>query len=80
MGIKKFKIGKKVKNIFVVYSIIVACGIYVLFIDFVSVNKQSICLEKNLNYKAAHHFEVGERKSLNASVSVSCLNRYFSHG
>ena len=66
MGIKKFKIGKKVKNIFVVYSIIVACGIYVLFIDFVFVS-----LEKNLSYKAAHHSEVGERKSLNTSVSVS---------
>ena len=77
MAIKKCKIGKKVKNIFVVYSIIVACGIYVLFIDLVSVNKQFIGLEK-----AASQFEVGERKSLNTSVRKTCMsfNHYFSKG
>ena len=68
MAIKKCKIGKKVKNIFVVYSIIVACGVYVLFIDFVSVNKQFINLEK-----AVSQFQVGERKSLNASVRTTCM-------
>ena len=48
--INKWKCGKKTRNILIVYAMIFASGLYILFIDYAFVNNQIIIFEKNLNF------------------------------
>ena len=46
----KLNFGKKTRNILIVYAIIVASGLYILFVDNAFVNNQIIVFERNLNF------------------------------
>ena len=48
--INKLKFGKKTRNILIVYAIIFAIGLYILFVDNAFVKNQIIVFERNLNF------------------------------
>ena len=54
--INKWKFGKKTRNILIVYAMIFASGLYILFIDYAFVNNQIIIFEKNLNFINAPNY------------------------
>ena len=59
----KWKLGKKRRNILIVYAIIFACGLYIVFIDYAFVNNQIIIFERNINLINAPNYGLVKEKT-----------------